>query len=205
MTNTDILKQVKDFLTKQYETIKVLDEPGTNGGKIRDISGKITETLTEMIWHAFEKKYPNVKAKIYIGDDKPYRIEDNDGNYIEESVDRHCYINDKLVLAIECKTYLDKCYMQRADSDFNLMKSYNHDFKAIIISVENSIADNSYNFFLNRGNIDKVYYLAEGKRNSAKLKKICYHQERIKDDLILDLINDIEKCFTNPLVQEESM
>jgi hypothetical protein len=50
-------------------------------------------------------------------------------------------------------------------------------------------------FFMNRKNIDKVYYLATGKRNSAKMKKICYHQERIQRDLILTLINDMEKYF----------
>ena len=77
------------------------------------------------------------------------------------------------------------------------MKSYNKDFDGIIISIENSIADNSYNFFMNRKNIDKVYYLAIGKRNSAKMKKICYHEDRIQRDLILTLINDMEKYFIN--------
>lgn len=194
MDNIYIAEQVENFLSKEYAKIIELDT-GSNGGKIRDISGKITETLTEIIWNELAKKHPDIKAEIFVGSEKPYRIEDNDGNYIEESVDRHCYINDKLVLAIECKTYLDKCYMQRADGDFNLMKSYSKDFDGIIISIENSIADNSYRFFMNRKNIDKVYYLATGKRNSAKMKKICYHQERIQRDLILTLINDMEKYF----------
>ena len=194
MDNIQIAEQVEKFLSEQYSKIIELDT-GSNGGKIRDISGKITETLTEMIWNLLAEKYPTIKAEICVGETRPYKIIDNEGNYIEESVDRHCYINDKLVLAIECKTYLDKCYMQRADGDFNLMKSYNKDFDGIIISIENSIADNSYNFFMNRKNIDKVYYLAIGKRNSAKLKKICYHQERIQRDLIMTLINDMEKYF----------
>lgn len=195
MTNIEIAEQVENFLTEQYAEIRKLDSIPGNGGKIRDLSGEITETITEMIWNLLAKNHPEVKAEIFIGDTHPYRIEDKDGNFIEESVDRHCYINGNLVLAIECKTYLDKCYMQRADGDFNLMKSYNKNFDGIIISVENSIADNSYNFFMNRKNIDKVYYLAIGKRNSAKLKKICYHEDRIKRDLILTLINDIEKYF----------
>ena len=74
-------------------------------------------------------------------------------------------------------------------SDFFITKYF------IIISIENSIADNSYNFFMNRGNIDKVYYLATGKRNSAKMKKICYHQDRIQNDLILSLINGMDQYF----------
>lgn len=195
MTNNDIAKSIEDFLSKQYEIIRELDSVSGNGGKIRDVSGKITETLVEIIWNSLAENHPEVKAEICVGSEKPYKIVDPKGNFIEESVDRHCYINGKLVLAIECKTYLDKCYMQRADGDFNLMKSYDNNFKGIIISVENSIADNSYNFFMNRGNIDNVYYLATGKRNSAKLKKICYHEERIQHELILTLINDIEKFF----------
>lgn len=195
MTNIEIAKQVENFLAEQYAEIRKLDNIPGNGGKIRDLSGKITETLTEMIWNLLAKNHPEVKAEIFIGDTHPYRIEDEDGNFIEEAVDRHCYINNNLVLAIECKTYLDKCYMQRADGDFNLMKSYNKNFDGIIISIENSIADNSYKFFMNRKNIDKVYYLAIGKRNSAKMKKICYHEDRIQRDLILALINDIEKYF----------
>lgn len=195
MTNIEIAKQVENFLAEQYVEIRKLDSTPGNGGKIRDLSGKITETITEMIWNLLAKNHPEVKAEIFVGDTHPYRIEDKDGNFIEEAVDRHCYINNNLVLAIECKTYLDKCYMQRADGDFNLMKSYNKNFDGIIISIENSIADNSYKFFMNRKNIDKVYYLAIGKRNSAKMKKICYHEDRIQRDLILALINDIEKYF----------
>ena len=195
MKKAEIAEKVKNYLTEQYEKIKELDALPNTGGKIRDLSGNITETLVEMIWEALAEEYPELKAEVVVGDERPYRIVDMDGNYIDESVDRHCYINDKLVLAIECKSYLDKCYMQRADGDFNLMKSYNNDFDGIIVSIENSIADNSYNFFMNRKNIDHVYYLADGKRNSAKMKKICYHQDRIQDDLILSLINNMDNYF----------
>jgi len=195
MTNNEIAKIIENFLSEQYKRIRELDSiPGT-GGKIRDISGKITETLVEMIWNFLAENHPEVNAEIFVGSEKPYKVINPNGHFIEESVDRHCYINGKLVLAIECKTYLDKCYMQRADSDFDLMKSYDNNFKGIIVSIENSIADNSYNFFMDRGKIDNVYYLATGKRNSSKLKKICYHEERIQHELILTLINDIEKFF----------
>lgn len=193
ITNLEIMNEIKNFILEQFEIERKLDE----GGKIRQFSGEIVENVSEMIWNLLSSKYPEVNAQIYTGKDKPYKIVDPDGNYINESVDKHCYINGKLVLAIECKTYLDKCYMQRADSDFNLLKSYNKDFDAIIISQENAIGDNSFNFFLNRKNIDKVYYFADGKRNSAKLKRIYYNPDRLNDDLILTLINDMEKYFMN--------
>jgi hypothetical protein len=85
--------------------------------------------------------------------------------------------------------------MQRANDDLGLMKSSNQPFDGIIISVENSIADNSYYFLLNRKNIDKVYYLATGKRQSDKYKKICYHTDRIQESLIMDLVNDMENKY----------
>lgn len=195
MQNQEIANQIKKYLQNEYALMRELDISGTKGGQMRQKSGDITETLIEMIWNNLAENYPNLNAYIYTGTDKPYRIEDYDGNYIEESVDKHCYINNELVLAIECKSYLDKCYMQRADGDFNLLKSYNKNFDGIIVSIENGIADNSYNFFLNRKNIDKVYYLATGKRNSAKDKKICYHEERISDQLIMQLIEGIEQYF----------
>ena len=47
---------------------------------------------------------------------------------------------------LHCKTYLDKCYMQRADSDFNIMKMSNNAFKAIIVSLEDSVKSDSFNF-----------------------------------------------------------
>ncbi len=195
MKKTDIIKEVKKYLTKQYDKIKELDAiPGT-GGQIRKVSKETTETLVEMIWKALAEEYPELNAEIAIGDQRPYRIIDPDGNYIDEAVDRHCYINNKLVLGIECKTYLDKCYAQRANDDFALMKSYNKDFDGIIVSIENSIADHTYNFFMNRKNIDKVYYLADGKRNSDRMKKICYHQERIQDTLISSLIDGMDQYF----------
>ena len=193
ITNLDIMNEIKNFILEQFEIERKLDE----GGKIRQFSGEIVENVSEMIWNLLSSKYPKVDAQIYTGKDKPYKIIDPDGNYINESVDKHCYINGKLVLAIECKTYLDKCYMQRADSDFNLLKSYNKDFDAIIISQENAIGDNSFNFFLNRKNIDKVYYFADGKRNSSKFKRIYYNPDRLNDNLILTLINDMEKYFMN--------
>lgn len=164
------------------------------GGPLRKRMGEIVEELVEYIWNNLSDKYPNVKAKICIGSDSPIKIIDTLGNSIEESVDRHCYINDQLVLAIECKTYLDKCYLQRADSDFNLMKT-NHNFQSIIVSLQDGIGKDAYNFFMNRGNVNKVYYLADGKRNSSRDKHISRNTDKIHKEYLKTLINDIERFF----------
>lgn len=195
MTNQEIVNEVMNYLNNQYAYIRELDAVAGNGGKIREASKEITETLTELIWNRLAERYPTLKAEIVVGETRPYRIIDEQGYYMDESVDRHGYINGELVVAIECKTYLDKPFMQRANDDLGLMKSSNQPFDGIIISIENSIADNSYYFLLNRKNINKVYYLATGKRQSAKYKKICYHTDRIQESLIMDLVNDMENKY----------
>lgn len=188
----NLTDEVYNFLIDKFNYAKQLE-----AGQLRNFSGTIVEDMIELIWNRISSLYPNIKAKIIRGSLKPYHIEDSCGNYIDESVDKHCYINDEMVLIIECKTYLDKCYMQRADSDFNLMKTYNKTFDSIIISLENAIADNSYNFFMGRGNIDKVYYLASGKRNSKKEKRIYNNPQRIEKELIKELIDGIHQYFLN--------
>ena len=100
--------------------------------------------------------------------------------------------NGKLVAAIECKTYLDKCYMQRADSDFNIMKMSNNAFKAIIVSLEDSVKSDSFNFFMNRGNIDKVFILADGKRNSEDGKQIYKTPQRLNKSYFKDLVSYLD-------------
>lgn len=68
-------------------------------------------------------------------------------SFTEESVDKHIYINGKLELIIECKTYLDKCYLQRACDDFRLIKKgIDYPIEAWVISLENGISDIAYNF-----------------------------------------------------------
>lgn len=178
-----------NFLMKELEGASAY-----SGGELRTAMGGIVEHLTDLIWGELQKKYPQVDAKIVPGPTSPLTITDGCGNYITESVDRHCYIDGQLVLAIECKTYLDKCFMQRADSDFHLMKTSNS-FDAIIVSLENAIADISYNFFMNQHNIDQTFFLSDVKRNSAR--HISRHRENIKFLLIEPLINKMESYFIN--------
>lgn len=162
------------------------------GGALRTAMGDIVENLVEKIWRDLCEKYPLIDAYICKGVSCPLIITDKEGNQITESVDRHCYINGKLVAAIECKTYLDKCFMQRADSDFNLMKSSN-EFKAYVVSLEDAVATSSFNFFMNRKNIDNVFYLADSKRNSKK--HISRNREAIKSEYVDSLIQELEKFF----------
>ena len=163
------------------------------GGPLRQVMGELVENMIDLIWQEMQKKYPNVNSKITVGKKTPIKIT-NKGGSIEESVDRHGFINGKMVIGIECKTYLDKCYLQRADSDFALMKE-GADFEAIIVSLENAVSDNAFNFFMNRNNIDNVFYLADGKRKSGIDNHISHNRERINKEKIAILVDKIEGYF----------
>lgn len=163
-----------------------------SGGPLRQEMGDMVEKLVDDIWEGLCKKYPNVNARIEKGSSNPLTIFDNKGNKIQESVDRHCFINNKLIACVECKTYLDKCFLQRADSDFHLMKMATN-FNAIILSLENATSADSFNFFINQNNIDKIFFLADGRRDSKK--HISKNRERIKNDYIENFITYLEQYF----------
>lgn len=186
----DVAKTAYKFILERFETQRNMSQ---EGGKLRDFSKETVEKLINLIYNEFGKYYNLNSFTLETGKDSPIVLTEG----IEESVDKHLYKNNKLICGIECKTYLDKCYMQRADSDFNLMKT-DLAFDGWIVSLENGIADNSYNFFLKRNNINKVYYLASGKRNSATTKRIYYHPERIQ----LNLIEILCKDFENKLIDK---
>lgn len=185
-----IVDSVYNYLINKFDIAKEL-----TAGKLRCFSGSIVEEMIDLIFEKCAESHQNIDGEICVGRFVPITITDFEGNSIKESVDRHIFINNKLSCVIECKTYLDKCYMQRADSDFNLMKSYDKNFDTVIVSLENSIADNSYNFFLNRGNITKVFYLASGKRNSKSSKRIYNNPDRININLISSLVYYIDSLF----------
>jgi hypothetical protein len=159
----------------------------------------LVENLNRFIWDEVSKKYVNLKSYIVKGDNDKKRVYSNSGkNYIDESVDLHCYINDIFVLAIECKTYLDKPYLQRANDDFRLMRKSTEIKNTVVFSIEDSIATNSLEFFLEEENgVDKVFFIADGKRNSLSKRRI-YREEswkRINETLIENYINFIKGIF----------
>lgn len=197
MDNSMIIEEAYQFILKRFAEQRKLDNEANAGGKLRSFSGATVEQLTRLIWKMLAEKHGR-EAKVIKGDDVPIKIVDEDGNYIEESVDQHCYIGDKMVVAIEDKTYLDKCYLQRADSDFAFMKEGSDEsFAAVVFSLENSIKDTSYNFFMNRGNIDKVFIFADGKRNSDKDKRIYNTPKRLNRQYIQEAVEYLDSFFVN--------
>lgn len=189
MIYKEVAKKAYNFVLKRFEIQRELSQ--NEGGVLRKFSGETVEQMMDLIFNEFNVHYAKPNYKFVTGSTSPIILGDN---VMEESVDRHLYINNKLICGIECKTYTDKCYMQRADSDFNLMKT-NEQFNGWIVSLENGVADNASNFFMSRKNINKLYYLAIGKRNSAANKRIYYHPERLQLSLFEELCKDMEQYF----------
>lgn len=166
----------------------------TEGGALRSFSGETVELLIDYVWNELLKKYSrNGNSKI--GSKDSFTIHSKSGE-IEESVDRHLYLDGKCVCIIECKTYLDKCYMQRASSDFELIKKEYPDTYGIIVSLEDSIATNAYNFWMEEGFINQTFIFADGKRNSRADKRIYFtYKNRLNREKIQKFVDFMEGFF----------
>lgn len=179
------MDKVISFLFEQLNEAKTL-----KGGPLRTKMGAIVEDFVDQAWARLCEKYPDVPAEIKVGNKSPITIYKT----FKESVDRHCYINGKLVLAIECKTYLDKCYLQRADSDFSLMKS-SASFFSCILSLQNSVNEDTFKYFLSRGNIDGVFFFSNKKRDSKVDNHIYRNPQFLDKEMILIFLNKMEEFF----------
>ena len=179
----------------RFREQREIERKPNSGGQLRRFSGETVEELPQLVWNSLLQEH-GCAGRIVKEDKDPIRITDNDGNFVDESVDQHCYIGNNLVLAIESKTYLDKCYLQRADYDFMLMKNgTDKQFATVILSLEDSIMDSSYNFFMGRGNIDRCFILADGKRNSDKDKRIYNNPERVRIEYIEEFVDYMDSFF----------
>lgn len=180
--------------------LKYQNESDMTGGEHRAYSGKTTETFVDEVIEMFKTKYPNLNIEVKNDTDK-IKIIGRDGvTFTEESVDRHIYINGKLELIIECKTYLDKCYLQRATDDCRLIRrGINHPIQAWVISLENGISDMAYNFFMFQDDeiyVNECFFLSDGKRCSSRPIYRNY-ETRLNREKIENLIQSFNNFFNS--------
>lgn len=166
-----ITKNIDLYYTKTMSSISAYSG-GTNvGGKIRQAMGDMGENLAKVAWIEVAKLYADISKPIepIKGEKDKKKCVNKHGHTYDAHVDKHCYIGDKFVLAIESKSYLDSCYYMRASEDFRLLKVYD-DPKLIcaVISIEDATKDSSRQFIEDEGWIDATFILADGKRTSVK-------------------------------------
>lgn len=192
-----ITYDVYDYL---WDRLQYQGEANFSGGENRAYSGLTVETCTDLIIEKFRELYPTLNIEVRNSTDKIKVFGKNGIDFTEESVDRHVYINNRLELIIECKTYLDKCYLQRATDDCRLIrKGLDHPIQAWIISLENAISDSAYNYFMFQDDgiyVDKCFYLSDGKRVSNKpIYKNDSYQTRLNIDKIKIMIEKFDEFF----------
>jgi len=94
------------------------------GGKRRKIMGDLGEEISHKILQ-YCLNFLNIKnSKVYKGVEKKVMCKIDNDAYFEAQVDKHIEIENILRIICECKTYLDKTYVERASSDFNIIRKY---------------------------------------------------------------------------------
>jgi hypothetical protein len=182
-----------------WERLNYQGKAGFTGGENRKYSGETVESCIDVIINMFKEFYPSLNIEVR-GDSDKIKVYGKNGAFTEESVDRHIYINGKFALAIECKTYLDKCYLQRAADDFRLIKKgTKNSIQTWVVSLENAISDMAYNFFMYEDDntyINECFFLSDGKRASSRpIYKNNNFETRLNIDKIQYMIEKFENFF----------
>jgi len=133
------------------------------GGRIRLLNGQFVEKIIDII----VDHIPHAECK----KNDPVEIRTPRGNVKHHSVDRHIYVGSRLVHVIECKTYLDSCYLERAYNDMKLFKKYiGPGVITTVVALEDNCAESAKGFYADHFDhcIDNVFILMKGKRVSNR-------------------------------------
>ena len=186
-------------------SIKAKEEKGRSpAGYIRSVKGKlledITEALVKIAWNnlggsASDINISKKKIDVEISEDSGYldrqKIKDlNLYNYLTEnfskhiyrlSVDKHISINDKFVMAIECKSYTENAMLKRVCMDFGFLYKYNPKISCALVQFESQLGgdyshlakskygSNSSHVIMSYFPFDlQIITLLEGERNIEK-------------------------------------
>jgi hypothetical protein len=94
----------------------------------------------------------------------------------------------------ECKAYLDRCFMERASSDFGrILNGVDNKPTTFIIALEDAVGKDAYNYYMDEGSIHKVFYLCDGKRNPNKPIWIEEFYKPISESKLIEFVNFINE------------
>jgi hypothetical protein len=164
----DIVALIKASYARHQALVHELSAaPGANGrgGAMRTENGRFVEHLIdEIVRHA---GVPGLVSK----KNDPMIIRTANGHIKRHSVDRHIYLDDRLVHVVECKTYLDACYLERAYNDMRLFRKYvDPGVGTTLLALEDDCAEDAKRFYADDfdGALDAIYILMRGKRLSRR-------------------------------------
>jgi hypothetical protein len=165
MNSLQIKKELQYIIADYQEFIKSIDDKAKKkaserayGGILRSEKGTFVEKsckkLIELSWLAlggekeqisFEKQIVKVPLnKSYLNNIANEQVR----NWIKENikdfyynlkVDVHTYINDKFVLAVECKTYTENAMLKRILVDFSLLQKTSPELSCVLFQLESQL------------------------------------------------------------------
>jgi hypothetical protein len=165
-----------------------------NMGMVRSTMGSMVENWVNIIFDDINSKH-QYRGEIRKGESDRIPITNSFGTTIGMQVDRHIYIDGELRCVIECKTYLDRSMMIRANDDIGRIKKYKDGVKGYIFSLENAVASDAERFIREEGILDGVFYLTHGKRSPIKQVWLDEHYKELDISILQSFYNSIENLF----------
>jgi hypothetical protein len=188
------LFQVVDELYKKTQE-ELYEE--TQGGIIRMKRGKLIETIIDKVIEAFKEWGQDVECRVGSQDIQLIEV----GKFTKKhQVDRHIYVQGKLKCIIECKSYLDLCFYERACHDFKTMRIKHPDVIGMVFTLENSLNDESRVFTdtVFDSVCKEIFYMCEGKRSSSKPIYKKKHEKLIQKDKFLHFVEELFSITQSP-------
>lgn len=180
------LKNYTDFIESKILEAKQFSKEGKMG-MVRSTMKDSVELLLDLIWK--NERGGESKKNDFIPSTS------KSGITLNFQVDRHLYNKEKKLEKIgECKAYLDRCFMERASSDFRrIVNGSPSKPKTFILALENCVSDKSFKYYMDEDSIDRVFFLMDGKRNAKKPIWKDGFEKKINQKSLQEFIDYINK------------
>ncbi|GAA9386298.1 hypothetical protein TH0802_05320 [Helicobacter pylori] len=154
---------IKDIIQVYNSVIKDIDKDAHGqdsrayGGVIRSAKGKLLEDISQVVkiaWQNIGAKADRLeinskKIKIPIKDSyieniankqvRAYILEHKKDYYYGLSVDKHIFVDNQLVMGIECKAYTENAMLKRILVDFHLLKTLYPNISCYLFQLESQL------------------------------------------------------------------
>lgn len=159
------MQSLYDKYEKKHKDFHLGSLGNLNEGAVRFERGCYVENLIDDLWLDIGL----LKQKEHTTNNKKHLVKSVSKKYtINKALDRNCYSNNILKAMIECKAYVDSCYLERADNDSKVLEEGGYVVPKVVVGLENACSFEALNFWLERKNLENVFFLVEGKRSSSK-------------------------------------
>jgi len=175
-------------IIEQYET-EVDQLPQTHfelgGGATRAASGLVYENL-------IERTCKELSLDARKNDYK--KTEEVNGTCLKNlQVDKHIYRDNKMVKAVESKTYLDACYLKRAVMDFIELEQSPEvpdDVEYAIFAGQNAVGKDAFSYYPEffkkiTGKEVKIFFVNPSRKRSSSRS---IYNEQYRSDFLLDKV-----------------